>query len=218
MRIRKIVVLFMAAAAVALLVLIDFLSPGESFQIGLKELAESMDHPGPGSRRASADILHSAGFLASYAGSVLLLYAFPARIGLIANRVTSGSLLIRIFLTGLAVSSALIGVIILSIFTPITFPLSVLSGLILFAGTYLGSVSILYRLANELFIWAGWNASPVLAVGYGLLIFSALSSIPYAGWVFWVLMWLAGSGAAFRSRFGSGTKWTLRPLFEELEK
>jgi len=218
MKTRTIVVFILAASAVVLLILVDFLSPGESFQVGLRDLAESMDHPGAGPRRTSADILHSAGFLASYAGSVLLLYAFPARIGLIANRVSSGSILVRLFLTGLAVSSALIGVIILSIFTPITFPLSVLSGLILFAGTYLGSVSILYRLANELFNWAGWKASPVLAVGYGLLVFSALSSIPYAGWVFWVLMWLAGSGAAFRSRFGSGNKWTLRPLFEELKK
>jgi hypothetical protein len=219
MRFRKAFVISLAMAAGIFLIFSDFINPDNIFVTGLAEYLRNYEHPGPVSHRSPERLLHTAGYLAGTAGSILLIYAFPGRVGLIARRFTYNRTILRYLGTGLAVSAGLAGLTILSIFTPFTLPLALLSGLILFFGVFVGIVSILLRLFRDFLGWAGWRYAPtVLVVGYGLLLVSALGALPYFGVIIWAFLWLVGLGIAFSSRFGTDTRWTLRPLYEELDQ
>ncbi len=219
MRLRKAVVIVLALAAAGFLIFSDFINPDDSLLTDLVKYLRSYEHPGPVSHRSPARLLYTAGYLAGSAGSILLMYAVPGRVGFIARRFSYDRRILRCLVIGMAVSTGLAGLTILSIFTPFTLPLALLAGLILFSGVFLGIISILLRLSRDFLEWADWvNAPSILAVGYGLLVVSALGALPYAGVIIWAFLWLVGLGTAFSSRFGTDTKWTLGPLYEELDQ
>ncbi|MBN1264055.1 MAG: hypothetical protein JXA25_01085 [Anaerolineales bacterium] len=216
---KRFLIYFFALAAVFLLLLADVYKPGGGIENGLREIFLNMDHPAALDRHPQVDSLYTTGFLAIFTASILMLYTVPARVGLIARRFDYKHSLLRQLSIGLAGNLVLIGLIVLSVFTPYTFPLAIISVLILFGAIFLGSISILLRLAGDFFRWAGWEtSSPLLRIGYGLLIFISLCTLPYLGIALRILLWLLGSGVSFVNKFGSGKKWTLRPLVEELKQ
>ncbi len=219
MKFRKVIIVLLALAAAIILVFLDFVNPDEFFVTGLADYLRSYEHPGPVSHRSPERLLHTAGYLAGTAGSILLMYAFPGRVGMIARRFTYDRAILRYLGVGVAVSTGLAGLTILSIFTPFTLPLALLSGLTLFLGIFLGIVSVVLRFFRDFLGWAGWKYAPsILVIGYGLLVTSALGALPYFGVIIWAFLWLVGMGTAFSSRFGTDTRWTLRPLYEELDQ
>jgi len=216
---RKWLVYVLGILAILVLLVADIYYPGSAIIDNLLEKIQNMDHPAAFDRHPNVESLYISGFLAGYAAAIVLLFSVPGRVAFIARSYRGKRELLRQFSIGLAGNFIFIAIIVLSVFTPFTFPLAIFSGLILFAISFLGSIAILFRLASDFFRWAGLeNSSPVVKTGYGLLIFSSLVTLPYLGVALRFFLWLLGSGIVISSKVGSGNKWTLRPLVEEFEQ
>jgi hypothetical protein len=205
--------------AILVLLIADVYYPGSVVIDNLREKVQTMNHSAAFDRHPNVESLYISGFLAGYAAAIILLFTVPGRVANIARSFCGKHELLRQFFIGLAVNLIFVAIIVLSVFTPFTFPLAIFSGLILFAVSFLGSISILFRIAGDFFRWAGLeNSSPLLKAGYGLLVFSSLGTLPYFGVALRFFLWLLGSGLVISTKFGSGKKWTLRPLLEEFEQ
>ncbi|PKO14737.1 MAG: hypothetical protein CVU39_13485 [Chloroflexi bacterium HGW-Chloroflexi-10] len=160
-----------------------------------------------------------AGLVTGYLGSVILMYLLPQRLRVIAERFSRSPKnfyhLVLVGFLGLLLFSA-IGAG--SVLTLGTFPFLFLVLLIEFLGTWLGYTALSYRLGIFFQMKTGWfTGSPLIALGFGHIIFYALLQIPLFGIVLMILLVSLGLGGMLATRFGSDQPWSLSVLKEGFE-
>jgi len=215
---RRLLLLILAAAAGMMILYADFIREQDTPAARLREIIRAVEPSAAPEKHPQVEDMRTTEFLASLAAGIAVMYAVPKQLKLISKRSMLRDTIVRRFLIGLAALLVLMGIMVLSVFTPFTFPLAILSVLIVFSGVFLGSIAVLLNLAGSMFNRVDWGqVSPIYKLGYGLLLFTALGAIPYLGTALRILVWVFGFGGAVSTKFGSGSKWTLQPLVEEQE-
>lgn len=148
---------------------------------------------------------------------LLVLYLFPERVRRMQAACSTPLLsLARLTLLGIVGGILLVVTGISAVFTMVTFPIAIILGGIVFLVTYTGLVAIAYALGRTLLRRAGWeHLSPISAFLLGLVVLYALSSLPYLGIIFRLIIISLAIGVVISTRFGSGKLWNLQPLIEE---
>ena len=158
-----------------------------------------------------------AGLVTRFMTGVLVIYLVPRQVHRMAHAIAIGwRQLLRYLAVGilLAVVMAVLGL--LSILALHTMPLPVILSMIFFLASLGGVVALTYQLGRGLLSQAGWSeGSPLMSLALGVLVFYAITRIPYFGWVAMVLLWLTGVGLSVATRLGSGKPWSILPLMED---
>jgi hypothetical protein len=143
-------------------------------------------------------------------------YLFPARVrNLQAALTVSRTRSFHIILAGLAFGLLFVLTAISASLARATFPLTILTVLVLFVLAVWGYLALAYTLGRSLLHKADWLVSPFGALALGLLLLHALIQIPFAGIVFALLSIGAGLGVVITTRFGSMQPWDLSLLLED---
>ena len=146
-------------------------------------------------------------------------YLFPARVrNLQAALTVSWMRSFHITLAGLAFGLLFVLAAISASLSRATFPLTVLTALVLFALALWGYLALAYTLGRSLLRKADWSASPFAALALGLLLLHALIHLPFAGIAFVILSIGTGLGVVITTRFGSMQPWDLNLLLEDKNK
>ncbi len=165
--------------------------------------------------RPASLVSTTAALLTLYFSGILLMFAFPRRIGHMTRLFVNKPLrLLRLTLVGFLTALLVMVISVGSAISMGTFPLTILLFVVLFSGSLVGLVALAYTLGRELLRRAGWPLSPIYALMLGQLILFAFERLPWIGGLFLVLFASLGLGATIVSHFGSGEPWNLPPLLE----
>ncbi len=158
-----------------------------------------------------------ASLLSHFVVGMLVLYLAPRRMRHMAEALDrSAGHWLRYLAAGALLAVSLAGVALLSALSVYTFPLPFIVLALFFLAALVGSVAVAYQVGRTLMQRSGWGGGrPLLNLGLGTLLVFALSRLPVVGWAALILVWLVGSGVAVATRFGSGRRWTLKPLMED---
>lgn len=155
-------------------------------------------------------------FLISFLVSVLLIYLLPAQILNIANRIKHPSLkILKLAVFGflLVLFIGLIGVG--SVLSFGTFPFLFFLFFLLFFSTWMGYISISYKIGIFLQERSGWFlGSPIIAFLIGHVLLFALFQIPIINLIGFILLLSLGLGSVVITRFGTNQPWSLSVLKE----
>jgi hypothetical protein len=191
-----------------------------------RELSRGFLQP-PDSLRLQAPLSRLPAWAASLALFVTLFLAGAASLFLYPLRVRNMARLLGLGWSRALVTTALgIGFGLLMVLfgigaalARITFPLTILSALVLFLVATWGFLVAAYALGHLLLSRAGWGLrSPVLGLALGLLLLLPLARIPFVGGIIMILYVGLGLGLAITTRFGSNEPWSLIPLLEEVSE
>ena len=118
--------------------------------------------------------------------------------------------LVRLTGLGLAILVAALLTAAAMALTPMTAPLSLVTLILLFLGSILGTTALSFALGQIIAAQCAWDTgSPVALFGLGSLTLTLLYRLPYIGIGFIILTFLIGLGLITTTRFGSGQPWTL---------
>ena len=144
------------------------------------------------------------------------LYVFPTRVGNMLRAAGSARRWISIGLLGLGFELLIVVFGVGAALARITFPLTLLSGLVLVVLSLWGYLVVSYAVGRFLLNKAGWGqVSPLAGLALGLLLLVPLMRIPLAGGIVLIIYMGLGLGLVIATRFGSNEPWSLKPLLEE---
>lgn len=166
---------------------------------------------------ASAGLGLLINLAALFWGGLLVLYLLTGRIRRMAAELKDGLRpLVRLTGLGLAILVAALLTAAAMALTPMTAPLSLVTLILLFLGSILGTTALSFALGRIIAAQCAWDTgSPVALFGLGSLTLTLLYRLPYIGIGFIILTFLIGLGLITTTRFGSGQPWTLDPLLED---
>ena len=159
-------------------------------------------------------------FITLFLAGVASLYLFPVRVRNMARLLSVGWYrLVVTMLLGIAFGLLIVLFGIGAALARITFPFTIVSGLVLVVLAAWGFLAATYGLGRFLLSRAEWRLrSPVLELALGLLLLLPLARIPFVGGIVMILYIGLGLGLAITTHFGSNQPWSLIPLLEEVNE
>ena len=160
-----------------------------------------------------------AGLVSHYLVGVLVVFAVPRTVRRLADTVAGGRRsLARYLFAGILLAAMLLAVALLTAVFAHLFPVPIVLLFVFFIAALSGVVALQYELGRDLLRRAGGSgASPLAALAIGTLLFFSATRVPYLGPLVLAAIWMTGAGLVLTTRFGSGGRWSLEPLQEEVQ-
>ena len=159
-----------------------------------------------------------AGLVSHYLVAVLVVFAVPRTVRRLADTLAGcRRSLARYLLVGVLLSAMLLAIALLTAVFAHLFPVPIVLLFVFFIAALSGVVALQFELGRDLLRRAGRSgASPLAALAVGTLLLFSATRVPYVGPLVLAVVWLTGAGLVLMTRFGSGGRWSLEPLQEDV--
>lgn len=160
-----------------------------------------------------------AGLVSYYLVGVLVVFAVPRAIRRLADDLAGGTRSLAQYLfAGILLAVMLLAVALLTAVFAHLFPVPIVLLFVFFIAALSGVVALQYELGRDLLRRAGGpGASPLAALAVGTLLLFSATRVPYIGPLVLAAVWMTGAGLVLTTRFGSGGRWSLELLQEDVQ-
>jgi hypothetical protein len=152
-----------------------------------------------------------------YLTGALTVLVFPGNLRVVQEAFGRGGREnLRLFGIGALCALALIFLTLvgLVVWSSVLLPVPIFVPIALMLTAWIGLVGLKLALGRWLGRWAGLpQSSPLVDLAIGTLVIVALSSIPFAGRVIFLLVAMLSVGAVVATRFGTGRTWSLNEYY-----
>jgi hypothetical protein len=175
--------------------------------------------PGVALVEANAYVNALAGLVSHYLVGVLVLFAVPRTVRRLADTLAGGRRsLASHLLAGILLAATLLAIALLTAIFAHLFPVPIVLFFVFFVAALSGVIALQFELGRELLRRAGRSgASPLAALAVGTFLLFSATRVPYLGPLVLAAVWLTGAGLVLTTRFGSGGRWSLEPLQEDVQ-